>query len=126
MIRNWDYQGLKMDFSSMYSGGNHPSDIDMFYLGANDVLILGEIKNFKGTLGEGQKKLLEALADGWKGEALVLFITHDKEWQKGDRIVNVANCWVQQYYYNRNRKWNKPKLPTTVRDVLEKYRRQYV
>ena len=45
MIKNWNYKNLHLDYSSMYEGNKHPSDIDLFYLAKNDTLILGEIKN---------------------------------------------------------------------------------
>ena len=60
MIKNWNYKNLKLDYSSMYSGNNHPSDIDMFYLTNNETLILGEIKNesYNTDNWEKQKKIL--------------------------------------------------------------------
>lgn len=130
MIKDWNEHGLVMDFSSIYDGNDHPSDIDMFYIGKDDngqdVLILGEIKNEQGTLKEGQKNLLERLAKGFKGKALVLYITHRKDVHKGDRVVNVGNCFVEQYYfkgYSLNPQWFIPQEPTTVKEVIDRYRR---
>lgn len=63
MIRNWNEHSLYMDFSEMATDSRpQPSDIDMFYLGANNTLILGEIKNERGELKDGQRRLLERLA----------------------------------------------------------------
>ena len=124
MISNWNYHNLNMDFSSMYAGTNHPSDIDMFYLGRDDVLIIGEIKNDRGSLGNGQRNLLERLADGWRGDAIVLYITHDHDYKAGDRTVDVSRCFVREIYYKRIHKWVLPKMPTTVGEVIEFYRRE--
>ena len=122
MIKNWDYHNLRMDFSSMYDGTDHPSDIDMFYLGRDRVLILGEIKNEKGELKKGQRRMLEKLANGWKGDALCLFITHNKYYQHGDMVVNVADCPVREIYYKRLRQWRLPKRPVKVREIIEYYK----
>ena len=59
MIKNWDFHNLYMDYSSMYNTNDHPSDIDMFYIGKDNILIIGEIKNEKGKLLKGQRKILE-------------------------------------------------------------------
>ena len=122
MISNWDFHNLNMDFSSMYAGSNHPSDIDMFYLGRDETLIIGEIKNEQGHLKQGQRSLLERLAEGWHGDAIVLVITHSKRFQSGDRTVNVANCFVREIYYKRIHQWTIPKVPTTVGEVIDYYK----
>lgn len=121
MIKDWEYHSLYMDFSSMYEDGNHPSDIDMFYLGKDGVLIIGEIKNRQGRLKHGQRKILESLAEGWSNDALVLFITHNSFWQKGDRTVDVGECKVQEIYYKSLHKWRRPRNYTTVRQVIDYY-----
>ena len=76
-----------MDFSSMYSGSDHPSDIDLFYIGRDRTLLIGELKNERGYLQDGQRKLLENLANGWKYDAVVLYIRHNKYRQRGDEFV---------------------------------------
>lgn len=130
MIRDWNEHSLTMDFSSMFDGNDHPSDIDMFYIGKDehgkDVLILGEIKNARGSFGEGQRRLLEKLANNFNGLALVLYITHRKDVHKGDKVMNVGNCYVEEYYYkgySLKPQWLFPQEPTTVREVIEKYKR---
>jgi len=124
MINNWEYHSLYMDYSSMYSGTDHPSDIDLFYLGKDGVLILGEIKNERGELMRGQRKILELLADGWSKDAIVLFIQHDKYYQDGDRVVNVPDCEVKEIYYKSLHEWRRPRKPTTVREIIDFYRRK--
>ena len=66
-IKNWDYQTLHMDYSSMYKGNKHPSDIDMLYIGKDKVLILGE-----------KKKTREAHSNGDRGDCLRLSSTDGK------------------------------------------------
>jgi len=120
MIANWDYHSLRMDYSSMFRG-EHPSDIDMYYLCRDGRLVLGEIKNEKGFLSFVQRRLLERLAEGWSNDAVVLYITHDSYWQKGDRTVDVGNCLVQEIYYKQVHKWVRPKEDTTVKQVIDYY-----
>ena len=105
----------------MYEGGNHPSDIDMFYIGRDKFLILGEIKNECGELKDTQRRLLETLINGWKSDGMVLFITHDKYVQYGDTEVDVSECYVKEIFYKRTGKWTTPKRPTKVRQIIEYY-----
>ena len=120
MIRNWSQHELYMDFSGMKTEKHgQPSDIDLFYLGKNNTLILGEIKNEKGLFTDWQRELYTKIAQGWKYDCLILFITHNKYVQKGDKTVNVAKCFVKEYYYNGQ--WRKPILPTRVYEFIEKY-----
>ena len=122
MIKNWNFHNLYMDYSSMFDTDNHPSDIDMFYIGKDNILIVGEIKNEKGILREGQRRLLEKIVNNWKKDAICLFITHDKYVQNGDKKVDVPNCYVREYYWKKAGKWVMPKQPTKVIDVLERYK----
>ena len=119
MIRNWNYHNLYMDYSSYVDTNNHPSDIDMFYIGKDQTLIVGEIKNELGKLIGGQRKLYEQLVDGWKYDAMALFIVHNKYVQRGDTKVDVPNCLVREYYYKG--KWHQPQQELKVIDVLKKY-----
>lgn len=108
----------------MYIGNNHPSDIDLYYIGNDEgmqMLILGEIKNEKGTLGDGQRLLYERLVNNWYGSAMILFIKHDKCVQYGDDIVDVGDCYVDEYYYKKVGKWVKPRNKTSVKEVIERY-----
>lgn len=119
MIKNWNFHNLYMDYSSYTESNNHPSDIDMFYIGKNDMLIVGEIKNERGKLIGGQRHLYEKICDNWKYDAMALFIVHDKYVQNGDKKVDVPNCLIREYYYNGS--WYTPLKETKVRDVLNKY-----
>lgn len=120
MIRNRNEHSLFMDFSKMENEKHHqPSDIDMFYIGKNNTLILGEIKNERGIFSDGQKRLYEKVAKGWRYESLILFITHNKYVQKGDTEVDVANCFVKEYFYKGQ--WREPKLPTRVYEFIDKF-----
>lgn len=124
MIKNWDFHNLDMDYSSYTKSNNHPSDIDMFYIGKKDILIIGEIKNEKGKLNIGQKRILEKLVNNWKQDAICLFITHNKYVQKGDKKVDVPNCYVKEYYWKKAKRWAIPKQKTKVKDVLERYKNE--
>ena len=120
MIRNRQEHALFMDFSSMETSKHHqPSDIDMFYLGKDNTLILGEIKNERGTFSDGQKRLYERIAKGWNGTCLILFITHNKYVQNGDTEVNVGECFVKEYYFKGV--WREPLRPTRVYEFIDKY-----
>lgn len=119
MIKNWDFLNLKMDFSSMWSNGEHPVDIDMLLLGRNDTLLIGEIKNENGCLKDRQRRLIEKLVKGWKGNALAIYVTHDKYIQKGDKVVDVSECRVQEMYAKNEGRWRRPNKPLTVREVVD-------
>lgn len=106
----------------MYRGNAHPSDIDMFFIGKDKFLIIGEIKNERGTLTDGQRRLLELLINGWKYDGLAIFITHDKYVQNGDREVDVSECYIKELYWKSLGKWVLPKHPTKVKDIIEYYR----
>lgn len=120
MIRNWNFHNLYMDYSSYTDANNHPSDIDMFYIGKDKTLIVGEIKNELGKLVGGQRKLYEQLIDGWKYNGIALFIVHNKYVQRGDTKVDVPNCLVREYYYKGE--WHKPQKELKVMEVLDKYK----
>ena len=129
MIKNWKQRELLMDFSSMYDDSNHPSDIDLFYIGQDkegrDVLIVGEIKQSNGTLRNGQRHLLEKFVEKYNGSAIILYITHHADVARGDHVVNVANCRVEEYYYktaDKKGRWTFPREPLTVREVIDTYR----
>ena len=119
MVRNKNFHNLFMDYSSYTESNDHPSDIDMFYIGKGNMLIVGEIKNERGKLIGGQRRLYENLIDGWKYDGIALFIVHDKYVQKGDTKVDVPNCFIREYYYKGE--WHKPKKEIKVKNVLDKY-----
>lgn len=116
-MRNWQRHGLHMKFDNCNVGHGKPSDIDMMYIGRNGFLVLGEIKNEEGLLGDGQRSLLEQIADNHKQGAMVIYITHNKYVEKGDEEVDVAECFVEEYYYNGQ--WHQPQTFLTVREVIE-------
>lgn len=104
----------------MYEGNDHPSDIDMVYIGKDKFLIVGEIKNEQGRLSDGQRRLLQTFVDGWEAKGIAIYITHDKYTQRGDTDVNVAECYVQEIYY-KGRGWTYPKHLTRVKDIVAYY-----
>lgn len=127
MITKWDNR-LEMDFSSMYDDNNHPSDIDLFFMGktekGEDILIIGERKwRRKGLIFNGQKRLLEAFANRYKDPCIILHITHTECRQNGDTYIDVGGCKVEEYYYSPIGEWVIPKYYTTVKNVIDKYRR---
>lgn len=111
-----------MDFSSMYGGSNHPSDIDLFYIARDKTLLVGEIKNERGYLQEGQRKLLETLVKGWKYDGVILFIHHNRYRQRGDEIVDIGYCLVEELYHKKEGTWRRPKRPTTVKQVVDYFK----
>lgn len=117
MIKNWQEHSLYMDFSGLKVGHNQPSDIDLFWMGKNH-LVIGEIKNECGEFKNGQVQLLTELVKGWrKDKAILLLITHDKYVQNGDKVVDVSKCFVKEYFYKD--RWHKPKKPTTVKEFID-------
>ena len=119
MIRNWEEHNLRLDFSGMRFGKAQPSDVDMFFIGKHNTLVVGEIKNERGELKYGQRRLLEKLVDFWRFDAIALFIQHDKYVQYGDEVVDVSSCPVVEYYYHKQ--WHTPRTYLTAYDVVKKY-----
>lgn len=119
MIKNYQRQQLQMDFSTGM-GNDHPSDIDLFYIAKQNgqpVLILGEIKNEHGTFSEGQRKVLQQVADNFRYRAFIIYITHNKRVEEGDVRVDVMNCPVSEIY--ENGKWQIPSCKVTVKRFLD-------
>lgn len=123
MIKNWNFHNLYIDFSSYTSSQNHPSDIDMSYIAKDKTWIIGEIKNERGKLTKGQRKLLEQYVNNWKYDAICLFIVHDKYVQNGDKKVDAINCIVKEMYLKEEKEWRVPKKEITVKEILEYYDR---
>ena len=118
MIRNWEEHGLHMDFSNIRVPQGRPSDVDLWYIDRSGFLIIGEIKNAKGTFTDAQKYLLAKLVDNHKGGGTILYITHHRDVHQGDTIVDVSRCKVEEYYWHG--KWIKPKQYTTVNEAFDK------
>lgn len=112
-VRNWEEQRLGMDFEHICV---LCSDIDMVHVTNGGKLIIGEIKNHKGTFGNGQRNLLTGIVDKYKYGGAVLFIEHYKDVHAGDKVVDVAACEVKEYYTNG--RWFKPKQRITVNEVM--------
>ena len=104
-----------MDFSEI---GVVCSDVDLIHITKKNRLIIGEIKNAKGTFSAGQKRLLSGIVDAHKGGGAVLYITHDRDVHQGDKTVNIAECLVEEYYWGGE--WVIPYRFITVRDALKK------
>lgn len=118
MIQNWRERELRMDFSGLaIEGHGQPSDIDLFYMGRDRMLVVGEIKHQRGFLKEGQRRLYENLCNNYKYDAICLFITHDQDVYTGATEVDVSKCKVQEYYFHG--RWHTPKQFTTVKDVID-------
>ena len=118
MIRDWAEKELNMDYSNI---GVVCSDIDLFHVTPTGFLVLGEIKNLKGEFKHGQKALLSKIVDAHKYGGTVLFITHDKDVHSGDKVVDVADCLVEEYYWNGE--WITPYRFITVKDAMRKLER---
>ena len=122
MIKNWEYHNLYMDFSSMFEGNDHPSDIDMFYLCKDRTLILGEIKSERGTFNDGQRWLITKLLEQHKGDGVGIYVTHDKLVQNGDKVVDVSVCPVSEIFVKSEGEWRPVKKPVTVKELLAYYK----
>lgn len=117
MIRDWKEHSLKMDFSNIETPVGRPSDIDLWYIDRG-FLIIGEIKNAKGTFTDGQRHLLQKLIDNHKGGGIILYITHNRDVHQGDTFVDVSQCKVAEYYWRGQ--WRTPRQYTTVNDAFKK------
>lgn len=94
------------------------SDIDLIHITKKNRLIIGEIKNAKGTFNIGQKRLLSKIIDAHKGGGAVLYITHNRDVHQGDKTVNIADCLVEEYYWGGE--WIIPCKFITVGDAMNK------
>lgn len=115
MIRDWDEHNLHMDYSSI---GVVCSDIDMLHVTRSGFLVLGEIKNSRGTFSDGQRRLLSGIVDRHKGGGTVLYITHDRDVHQGDSVVDISTCLVEEYYWQGE--WITPYKFITVKDAMKK------
>lgn len=115
MIRDWGEKNLMMDYSNI---SVVCSDIDLFHVTRKGFLVIGEIKNLKGEFKAGQRRLLSNLVDANRNGGTVLYITHDKDVHKGDTIVDVSECLVEEYYWNGE--WITPYRFITVDEALKK------
>ena len=104
-----------MDYSNI---GVVCSDIDLFHVTPTGFLILGEIKNARGEFKRGQKSLLSKLIDAHKNGGTVLFITHDKDVHSDDKLVDVSECLVDEYYWRGE--WITPYRFITVKEAMKK------
>ena len=120
-IGNWNRKSLEVDYSSCDIGFGHPSDIDFFYIGRNHTLVLGEIKNEQGVFTKKQQSLYKEIADNHNADVIVLYMTHNKRVENGDRVVDIADCKVRAIYYNKEKEkgFRKPKKDITVRDIIK-------
>lgn len=118
MIRDWDEHNLHMDFSNINVPHGKPSDIDMWYILPSGFVILGEIKNHSGQFKPFQKQLLCRLVDELQNGGTILYIIHDQDVHMGATEVNIANCLVQEYYWQGE--WIEPRVPITVNKAIQK------
>jgi hypothetical protein len=115
MIRNWKEHGLHLDFSNI---GVVCSDIDLFHITPSGFLIIGEIKNTKGIFKTGQRRLLQKIVDANSKGGTVIYITHTKDVNNGDTIVDISNCLVEEYYWKGE--WITPYKFITVKEAMKK------
>lgn len=119
-LNNEEHFNLIPLFKNIKTYNGQPSDVDMFYLTPNKFLIIGEFKNGdKGVLGGKQKWLFETFIDNYKYGGIIVYATHHSLVQKGDTNYDAAKCEVEQYYFNGQ--WRKPRKPTIVQDIFNKY-----
>ena len=104
-----------MDFSRV---GVVCSDIDLFHVTPTGFLVIGEIKNRKGEFKAGQRRLLSNLVNANKHGGTVLYITHDRDVHSGDKLVDISECLVEEYYWKGE--WRIPNELTTVKEAMKK------
>lgn len=114
MIKSWEEHQLNMDYSHI---GVVCSDIDLIHITPKGFLILGEIKNHHGTFKHGQKTLLSSIIDNNSYGGTVLYITHDSDVHKGDSIVDISQCLVEEYYWKGE--WVTPYRFITVKEAMK-------
>ena len=106
-----------MNFGNIETPKGHPSDIDMWYITKDNFLIIGEIKNRKGSFTDFQRWMNERLIESHSGGGTVLYIEHDKDVHFGDTEVDVSKCYVKEYLWDGQ--WIKPQKPTTVNEAFK-------
>lgn len=94
------------------------SDIDLFHITPRGFLILGEIKNARGTFKTGQRRLLQKIVDSSKNGGTILYITHTKDIKTGDTNVDISECLVEEYYWDGE--WITPYRFITVKEAMKK------
>lgn len=115
MIRNWEEHGLHLDFSKI---GVMCSDIDLLHITPRGFLVIGEIKNSKGYFSRGQRRLLQKIVDNNTKGGTILYITHTKDVNRGDTIVDISECLVEEYYWGGE--WITPQRFITVKEAMNK------
>jgi len=125
-IKNWEERNLPIDYSSMFEGGKHPSDIDMFYLFPDGLILFGEFKNeqYNRNSWEKQKALFQRVLNNFNNEAIWLFMVHDQYVQCGAKVVNGLECVIKEYCYKKphyKAKWITPRKKTKLKEVFEYY-----
>ena len=115
MIRNWEEHALHLDFSNL---GVVCSDIDLLHITPSGFLVLGEIKSVKGYFTKGQRRLLQKIVDDYEKGGTILYIAHTKDVNKGDTIVDISECLVEEYYWGGE--WITPQKFTTVKEAMNK------
>lgn len=124
-IRSREHMKQLCDFSGLRWGTITPTDIDGYFEIGNNIFAFIEIKYKNAPMPGGQQLAFERLVDivnETKSSILVIGI-HENEFEDD---VDVANCKVREYRINK--KWIKPKIEVTVREILDWFiqkRRKY-
>lgn len=113
-IKSWKQWGLYPDFKNI---GQPCSDIDFITIGKN-YMLLAEIKNEHGTMYEGQKWVYEQFAKNHKTPVYILFVTHDKMIENGDKTFDMCETDVVEQYNNMDNEWVPPSRPVKFKEYL--------
>jgi len=108
-----DYSGL------LYERGITPTDIDGAIDFGDSLFIFIELKHGENKMKVGQRLCLERLCDGMAKTrtACVLVANHSVE---PEQEIDAAICLVSEYRWRG--KWIEPKVATTLKGAIEKFR----
>ena len=121
MLKDVTEYELVMDFANICV---KCSDVDLIHMTNSGKLIIGELKNEKGSLKGAQRKLFARIIDGYKSGGAVLNIRHTVDVHKGGKMVDVAACQVVEYYTGG--KWHTPDRFITVNEFLDRMEEKQV
>lgn len=110
------------DFSGLLYGRITPTDIDGVIEYKGKMYIFFEVKYQNKDLPQGQRMAIERLVnDTYKAgkKSVALIITHDV----GDtrQSVPVADCYVKELYYCKEKIWRPPKQLITARKFMDTF-----
>lgn len=120
LIKNAKHLEQVHSFNGMvFYRGITPTDIDgVCDFGGKGFFVM-EGKRRGATIPPGQKRCIERMIDAWQRGgvcSVAVLYEHDCE---APQVVEVANCQVKEFYYNR--KWRPIKDILTTKQAVSKF-----